>query len=68
MQAQEQKPASDSQPAPAAAKSSISTPRKVAGFGVLAFLIGWMFWKNKPFQQGKQDADDLPNDDASGRK
>lgn len=27
-------------------EESISTPRKVAGVGVLAFLIGWMFWRN----------------------
>ncbi len=27
-------------------KEGISTPRKIAGFGVLAFLIGWMIWRN----------------------
>ena len=26
--------------------SGISTPRRVAGLGVLAFLIGWMIWRS----------------------
>ncbi|MDO4411196.1 MAG: hypothetical protein Q4C05_07970 [Akkermansia sp.] len=31
----------------------ISTPRRIAGFGVLAFLIGWMIWRNN----GKQNSE-----------
>lgn len=32
----------------------ISTPRRIAGFGVLAFLIGWMIWRNN----GKHNAEE----------
>lgn len=28
-------------------ESGISTPRRVAGLGVLAFLIGWMVWAER---------------------
>lgn len=38
-------PATAGQPAPTA-ESGISTPRRVAGLGVLAFLIGWMIWRS----------------------
>ncbi len=29
----------------------ISTPRRVAGLGVLAFLIGWMIWRSNSSRQ-----------------
>lgn len=31
--------------------SGISTPRRVAGLGVLAFLIGWMIWRSSSSRQ-----------------
>lgn len=31
--------------------SGISTPRRVAGLGVLAFLIGWMIWRSGSSRQ-----------------
>lgn len=27
-------------------ESGLSTPRRAAGLGVLAFLIGWMIWRS----------------------
>lgn len=38
-------PATAGQPAQTA-DGGISTPRRVAGLGVLAFLIGWMIWRS----------------------
>ena len=38
-------PANTGQPAQTE-DSGISTPRRVAGLGVLAFLIGWMIWRS----------------------
>lgn len=38
-------PATAGQPAQRA-DGGISTPRRVAGLGVLAFLIGWMIWRS----------------------
>lgn len=57
-------PATSGGPAPAA-ESGISTPRRVAGLGVLAFLIGWMIWRSgsqrrkdgSQDQEGSHDAD-----------
>lgn len=31
--------------------SGISTPHRVAGLGVLAFLIGWMIWRSSSSRQ-----------------
>ena len=44
-------PANTGQPAQTE-DSGISTPRRVAGLGVLAFLIGWMIWFAPP--KGRQ--------------
>ncbi len=40
-------------------KEGLSIPRKIAGFGVLAFLIGWMIWRNgaKRNQQPSEEAE-----------
>ena len=49
--------------------SGISTPRRVAGLGVLAFLIGWMIWRSGSRRQkdGSQDQD-IPRDDTEPRE
>lgn len=57
-------PATAGGPTPAA-ENGISTPRRVAGLGVLAFLIGWMIWRSgsrrrtdgSQDQKGSHDAD-----------
>ena len=43
-------PANTGQPAQTE-DSGISTPRRVAGLGVLAFLIGWMIWRSGSSRQ-----------------
>ena len=43
-------PANTGQPAQTE-DSGISTPRRVAGLGVLAFLIGWMIWRSSSSRQ-----------------
>lgn len=49
-------PANAEQP-PQTQDGGISTPRRVAGLGVLAFLIGWMIWRSSSNRQkdGGQD-------------
>ena len=49
--------------------SGISTPRRVAGLSVLAFLIGWMIWRSGSRRQkdGSQDQD-IPRDDTEPRE
>ena len=43
-------PANTGQPAQTE-DSGISTPRRVAGLSVLAFLIGWMIWRSGSSRQ-----------------
>ena len=43
-------PVAEGPPAPTE-DSGISTPRRVAGLGVLAFLIGWMIWRSSSSRQ-----------------
>ena len=43
-------PANTGQPAQTE-DSGISTPRRVAGLSVLAFLIGWMIWRSSSSRQ-----------------
>ncbi|HCL33317.1 MAG TPA: hypothetical protein DHW50_06610 [Akkermansia sp.] len=61
-------PANTGQPAQTE-DSGISTPRRVAGLGVLAFLIGWMIWRSGSRRQkdGSQDQD-IPRDDTEPRE
>lgn len=49
--------------------SGLSTPRRVAGLGVLAFLIGWMIWRSGSRRQkdGGQDQQ-IPPDDTEPRE
>lgn len=42
----EETPAPSAQSESSGSATEISTPRKCVGFGVLAFLIGWMIWRN----------------------
>lgn len=65
--AQEPPPAAD-QPVPME-DSGISTPRRAAGLGVLAFLIGWMIWRSGSRRQkdGGQERD-IPHDDTEPRE
>ncbi len=46
-------------------KEGLSIPRKIAGFGVLAFLIGWMIWRNgaKRNPQSEEEVE-APEDEA----
>ena len=50
-------------------ESGISTPRRVAGLGVLAFLIGWMVWRNgsRRHRDAGQDTE-TGNDDTSPKE
>lgn len=61
-------PATAGQPAQTA-ESGISTPRRVAGLGVLAFLIGWMIWRSGSRRQkdGSQEQD-ISHDDTESRE
>ena len=61
-------PANTGQPAQTE-DSGISTPRRVAGLGVLAFLIGWMIWRSGSRRQkdGSQDQD-IHRDDTEPRE
>jgi len=43
-------PANTEEP-PQTEDRGISTPRRVAGLGVLAFLIGWMIWRSSSGRQ-----------------
>lgn len=67
LHAQEPPTAAD-QPVPME-DSGISTPRRVAGLGVLAFLIGWMIWRSGSRRQkdGGQERD-IPYDDTEPRE
>ncbi len=42
----------------------ISTPRRIAGFGVLAFLIGWMIWRNN----GKHNSEEAEASSTSAQE
>ena len=55
-------PANTGQPAQTE-DSGISTPRRVAGLGVLAFLIGWMIWRSSSSRQK-----DVGNDQEAPRE
>ncbi|MCD8064759.1 hypothetical protein [Akkermansia sp.] len=61
-------PANTGQPAQTE-DSGISTPRRVAGLGVLAFLIGWMIWRSGSRRQkdGRQGRE-IPRDDTEPRE
>lgn len=49
-------------------ESGISTPRRVAGLGVLAFLIGWMIWRNGSRRQQKDHQNQKPSNDTKPRE
>lgn len=58
-----QEPSSASPQAPQPEENIISTPRRVAGLGVLAFLIGWIIWRNgathkRPDKQEEENSRD----------
>lgn len=47
--------------------TTVSSPRQLAGFGVLAVLIGWMIWRNgikrpqaKAPEELEKEDDDIP--------
>lgn len=45
--------------------SGISKPRRVAGLGVLAFLIGWMIWRSSSSRQRTEAMNRrIPGNDA----
>ncbi len=46
-------------------KEGISTPRKIAGFGVLAFLIGWMIWRNGAGRNAARQEEEPEQDPVS---
>lgn len=60
-------PATAGQPAPTA-ESGISTPRRVAGLGVLAFLIGWMIWRSGSRRQKEDSQTQEPPHDTEPRE
>ena len=49
-------------------ESGISTPRRVAGLGVLAFLIGWMVWRNGSRRHRDAGQDTETGNDDTGPK
>lgn len=49
--------------------SGISTPRRAAGLGVLAFLIGWMIWRSGSHRRkGGSEDREIPRDDTEPRE
>lgn len=64
---QAREPAVPAAPQDKSEESGISTPRRVAGLGVLAFLIGWMIWRNggrrqRHDEQAREDHDTEPRE------
>lgn len=60
-------PAAAGQPVQTA-ESGISTPRRVAGLGVLAFLIGWMIWRSGTRRQKEDSQTQEPPHDTEPRE
>lgn len=60
-------PATGGEPAPTA-ESGISTPRQVAGLGVLAFLIGWMIWRSGSRRQKDSSQEQESSHDTEPRE
>lgn len=61
-------PAAAEQPVPTE-NGGLSTPRRVAGLGVLAFLIGWMIWRSGSRRQKNVSEDqEIPHDDTEPRE